>query len=226
MCHFPSWIIDSDGQVHWLTDKDIRNSDMADWNDSTGHHAITKILGVKGKHMEGRKGLPKGFAADIRSGRCNRMAQVDLGQTIENVMDLMPPGFKWETDGNLTLYDCTALPEGLKVGGYLNLYGCTALTALPEGLKVGGYLNLYTCISLTALPEGLKVGGWLDLRGCTSLAALPEGLKVGGWLDLSGCTGLTALPEGLKVGGDLYLNDRTGLTALPEGLKVGGKIYR
>src|SRR6056297_1834688 len=207
MCHFPSWIIDSDGQVHWLTDKDIRNSDMADWNDSTGHHAITKILGVKGKHMEGRKGLPKGFAADIRSGRCNRMAQVDLGQTIENVMDLMPPGFRWETDGSLNLDGCpalTALPEGLEVGGYLNLSRCTSLTALPEGLEVGGDFYLSGCTALTALPEGLEVGGDFYLNGCTALASLPEGLKVGGSLDLGGCTALTALPEGLKVGGNIY----------------------
>ncbi|MBD3404839.1 MAG: hypothetical protein GF411_01730, partial [Candidatus Lokiarchaeota archaeon] len=32
------------------------------------------------------------------------------------------------------------LPEGLEVGGYLNLYGCSSLTHLPKGLEVGGYL--------------------------------------------------------------------------------------
>jgi hypothetical protein len=75
---------------------------------------------------------------------------------------------------------------------------------LPEGLKVGGSLDLRGCTGLTVLPEGLTVGGWLNLRGCTGLTALPEGLTVGGWLNLSGCTGLTALPEGLTVGERIY----------------------
>jgi hypothetical protein len=52
-------------------------------------------------------------------------------------------------------------PEGLTVGGYLYLGGCTGLTALPEGLTVGGYLYLGGCTGLTALPEGLTVGGHL-----------------------------------------------------------------
>ena len=51
------------------------------------------------------------------------------------------------------------LPEGLEVGGDLNLYGCTSLTSLPEGLEVGGGLNLPYCTSLTSLPEGLEIGG-------------------------------------------------------------------
>jgi len=32
------------------------------------------------------------------------------------------------------------LPEGLTVGGSLNLSGCTGLTSLPEGLTVGGII--------------------------------------------------------------------------------------
>jgi hypothetical protein len=85
-------------------------------------------------------------------------------------------------------------PEGLKVGGSLDLRG-TQITALPEGLEVGEWLDL-SGTQITALPEGLKVGGSLDLRG-TQITALPEGLKVGGSLDLRG-TQITALPEGLK----------------------------
>ena len=47
---------------------------------------------------------------------------------------------------------------------------------LPDGLTVGGSLNLTGCTGLTALPEGLTVGEWLDLTGCTGLTALPDGL--------------------------------------------------
>jgi hypothetical protein len=112
-----------------------------------------------------------------------------------------------------------ALPQGLNVGGYLDLSG-TKITALPEGLSVGGDLFLRGT-KITALPEGLSVGGGLYLRG-TKITALPEGLSVGGGLDLSG-TNITALPEGLNVGGCLDLSG-TNITALPEGLNVGGYL--
>ncbi len=39
------------------------------------------------------------------------------------------------------------------------LAGCTGLTSLPEGLTVGGSLDLGGCTGLTTLPEGLAVGG-------------------------------------------------------------------
>lgn len=58
--------------------------------------------------------------------------------TLEELKKMME-----ENDGNLDLEGCTgitSLPEGLTVGGYLDLRG-TGITALPEGLKVGG--NIY-----------------------------------------------------------------------------------
>lgn len=94
------------------------------------------------------------------------------------------------------------LPDGLTVGGWLYLEGCTALTALPDGLSVGDWLDLRGCTALASLPDGLSVGRELELSGCTALTALPDGLTVGDWLELSGCTALTALPDGLSVGGD------------------------
>ena len=115
----------------------------------------------------------------------------------------------------------TSLPEGLTVGGSLDLEGCTGITSLPEGLTVGGYLYLRGT-GITSLPEGLTVGGSLDLRG-TGITSLPEGLTVGGNLDLRG-TGITSLPEGLTVGGYLDLEGCTGITSLPEGLTVGGYL--
>ena len=65
------------------------------------------------------------------------------------------------------------LPEGLSVGGSLDLRG-TQITQLPEGLSVGGSLYLRGT-QITQLPEGLSVGGYLYLRG-TQITQLPEGL--------------------------------------------------
>lgn len=47
-------------------------------------------------------------------------------------------------NGNLDLSNknITSLPVGLQVYGYLILSGCTSLTTLPDGLKVGGNLNI------------------------------------------------------------------------------------
>ena len=60
----------------------------------------------------------------------------------------------------------------------------TQIASLPEGLTIGGWLDLEGT-QITSLPEGLTVGGWLDLRG-TQITSLPEGLTVGGSLDLEG----------------------------------------
>jgi hypothetical protein len=52
----------------------------------------------------------------------------------------------------------TSLPNGLKIGGELDLIDCPNLISLPEDLKVGGDLFLYECKNLTSLPKGLQVG--------------------------------------------------------------------
>jgi hypothetical protein len=94
--------------------------------------------------------------------------------------------------------------EDLNVKGDLDLSG-TNIKELPQGLKVGEDLNLYGCKSLKKLPQGLKVDGVLNLYHCTSLKELPEGLEVDYGLYLSYCTSLKELPQGLKVDGDLDL---------------------
>ena len=66
------------------------------------------------------------------------------------------------------------LPDGLSVGGSLNLEN-TQITSLPDGLSVGGSLDLENT-QITSLPDGLSVGGFLDLRG-TQITSLPDGLK-------------------------------------------------
>ena len=52
----------------------------------------------------------------------------------------------------------TSLPNGLKIGGELDLIDCPNLTSLPEDLDVGYSLYLYNCKNLTSLPKGLQVG--------------------------------------------------------------------
>ena len=49
---------------------------------------------------------------------------------------------------------------------------------LPDGLSVGGDLDLRGT-GITSLPDGLSVGGDLDLRG-TGITSLPDGLSVKG----------------------------------------------
>ena len=93
---------------------------------------------------------------------------------------------------------------------------------LPEGLKIGGNLNLSYTPKLKSLPSDLDVKGDIYLEG-SNIASLPEGLKVGGELDLF-YSKITSLPEGLKVGGDLLLQYTT-IKSLPKGLEVGGNLF-
>jgi hypothetical protein len=80
--------------------------------------------------------------------------------------------FVWMQKNNIPFTE-----EELNVKGNLVL-DYTEITSLPEGLKVGGNLDLHRCRELTSLPEGLKVGGGLYIRG-TNITSLPKGLKVG-----------------------------------------------
>jgi hypothetical protein len=132
---------------------------------------------------------------------------------------------KVEKDLKLNGYpEMAKLPEGLSVGGSLNLQRCTRLTELPKGLSVGGGLDLMNCTGLTGLPAGLNVGRDLDLDNCTGLTELPEGLSVGDNLFINNCTALIRIPQNISFGKGLYLRDCIGLTELPKGLKVGGDL--
>jgi hypothetical protein len=70
-----------------------------------------------------------------------------------------------------------ALKEPARMTGLVQDIGgkVHSLTALPDGLNVGGDLDLRDT-NITALPDGLNVGGGLYLRG-TKITALPDGLK-------------------------------------------------
>ena len=95
--------------------------------------------------------------------------------------------------------------EELNIKGRLYLFD-SKITSLPEGLKVGGDLDLSYSEKLNSLPKGLKVGGYLNLF-YSKITSLPEGLKVGGSLTLTFCDNITSLPESLYVDGDLYIRE-------------------
>ncbi len=108
-------------------------------------------------------------------------------------------------------------------GGYLDLEGCTQITALPEGLTVGGSLYLRGT-QITALPEGLTVGGSLDLRGTqiteterTKVKKLHDGDYVAGkYLYADGI--LTHVRKKKKVGAyTLYVGKIPGKNVVSDG---------
>ena len=80
---------------------------------------------------------------------------------------------KDSSDLDLSNTPITSLPQGLEVGGYLNLE-YSSITSLPQNLKVWGNLIL-TNTKITSLPDGLKVRGNLYLRN-TLITSLPQGL--------------------------------------------------
>ena len=126
--------------------------------------------------------------------------------------------FKKETGYTLEVQD-----GNLHYGGSLDLEGCTGITSLPEGLTVGGDLDLRGT-GITSLPEGLTVGGYLDLEGCTGITSLPEGLTVGGYIDLRG-TGIT---DTSKVKRELSSDARKKITSVRDCPKLwewNGKRY-
>jgi hypothetical protein len=211
MCTFPSWIKDKEGKDYWLTDKDLTGAGLS-FEDGVGHHAIEKVRGVKGEHLEGPEGIPEGFKSDIRSGKCNRMALEDLVGSIQ-IIDLLPEG----------LFDKFKVADGLYLT-YYTIRGTKTLKSLPEDLKVEGNLSLKGCTSLQSVPKGLEVKGDMALLDCPALKSLPEGLKVGGNLTISNCSSLQSIPEGLEVRASLLIHDCASLESLSRKLKVEGVL--
>jgi len=109
--------------------------------------------------------------------------------TLKNILDFllekenMDKPFRWKLVNNEPL-----TKEELTIKGDLFLTD-SDITSLPEGLKVGGYLDLGNCTSLTSLPEGLKIGAFLNIRK-TKLAKysddeLKDMIKPNGYIQLS-----------------------------------------
>ena len=133
--------------------------------------------------------------------------------------------FKWKLVNNEPI-----AKEDLNIKGGLFLEHSN-IASLPEGLKIGGNLNLSYTPKLKSLPSDLDVKGDIYLEG-SIIESLPEGLKVGGDLDLT-YTDIKSLPKGLEVGGDLHLELTTMMKyeryELLEMIKPGfvkGKIHR
>ena len=86
-------------------------------------------------------------------------------------------------DGNLILHPWdgfTALPDGLQVGGYLDLRG-TNITALPDGLVVAGDLDI-SGTRISSLPDDLTVGGEIEADS-HALATPPRVLREGDYVE-------------------------------------------
>jgi hypothetical protein len=96
----------------------------------------------------------------------------------------------------------TDLPPALTVEGRLLLRG-TRIRSLPSHLRVGGSIELEGCTSLQTLAEDIVVGGDLDLELCSNLIELPERLVVRGDLYLFG-TSVRRIPRGTEIGGSVY----------------------
>ena len=73
------------------------------------------------------------------------------------------------------------------------------LETLPEGIRIGEYINLSNCSCLRSLPDGLIVNGCLNLEG-TPIKELPDRLMVGGNLNILS-TNIENLPDDLQVKG-------------------------
>jgi len=152
--------------------------------------------------------------------------------TLKNIFDFLEDEGEHRTPLKFKLLNNVPLTkEELIVDDDLYLFD-SKITSLPEGLKVGGYLNLGFCPNLTSLPKGLEVGEKLNLM-YSKIESLPEGLKVGGYLNLSDCKKLTSLPKGLKVGSFLNITDSALTKYTDEELRdmvkpgfIKGIIYR
>jgi hypothetical protein len=100
-------------------------------------------------------------------------------ETLKNIFNFIEKNdnrnapFKWKLENNIPFSE-----EELNVKGNL-LLQYTKITSLPEGLKVGGNLDLDGCYIFKFLPKGLEIGGYLSLTH-SDIESLPEGLKVGG----------------------------------------------
>jgi hypothetical protein len=93
-------------------------------------------------------------AAGIRYWRTHNAPEIPDSDWIKAILNDDSSYWTWCAQHGYEGF--TALPEGLSVGGYLDLRG-TQITALPEGLSVGGYLDLSgTQITKGAVPAHLK----------------------------------------------------------------------
>ncbi|CAK9081623.1 Disease resistance-like protein CSA1 (Protein CONSTITUTIVE SHADE-AVOIDANCE 1) [Durusdinium trenchii] len=198
--------------------------------------------------------------SNISFAGCTELQSVDsLGKQFPASLDLTccaaltNIGALRQVEGDLLLRGSSVrkLPDGLNVGGDLDLRDCRELERLPDDLRVGGNLLLSgSVLDVTELPKGLSVHGDLDLKE-TPLQSLPQDLVVGGVLTLDSCTELSISSihellgrveslgglnlvrcnqieslgvDRLHIKGDLDLAGCSNLRKLPEALVVEGDL--
>jgi hypothetical protein len=223
----------------------LSDDDMSARAASHGHQNIVAYDGMD-KQFKGAKlstyldiiGLSKSVLIPRRS-RDERLKNYNIA-IIKKVQVYIKRGSKGDLDLSNTPTTSSSLPNGLVVGGDLDLTW-TQVTALPTGLNVKGSLIL-TNTPIKSLPTDLKVGENMYLDA-TEIESLPANLKVNGYLHLAHAT-ITSLPEnltvndlniygthiktlpkGLHVKNNLYMQN-TPITSLPPDLKVGGEISK
>ena len=152
-----------------------------------------------------------------------------------------------EVKGNLRITGVAfdpSLPDGLKVGGSLNLERCGHMKSLPANLTVGGDLRI-RLTQILDLPANLTVGGSVQGFGNTSFSSyerrrrrdgheLPDtekqfsigpNVRIGESIRSKNRT-IKHIGEGLTVGGALNLDRCTFLSPLPPDLKAGSLFLR
>jgi hypothetical protein len=176
------------------------------WNDPAAHLWVPDREAIwKAMDFLRKLGKTDPVAANEVLGALLRNAR--LGKRLAHPPDLSLGHLPW----------LTSIPEGLEVGGDLDLRQ-TGITALPHGAMVGGNLWL-DGQPIVTMAGAWEVKGYAYLRK-TPIFSLPEGLRVGYDLDLDGCRRLTTLPEGLHVGGILKLHQCDAITRLADGLSA------
>jgi hypothetical protein len=132
---------------------------------------------------------------------------------------------KLYVDGNLNLSgvsgEITALPEGLRITGYLDLSN-TNITKLPKDLMVGGFLNIRDT-AIETLPADMEiVGPFYAAR--SALREIPEGINLGRKDIELISTPIKSLPKNFTAYAKLTIV-KTQIETLPPDLKVFGDIY-
>ncbi len=94
-----------------------------------------------------------------------------------------------------------------KVGGHLFIN--KEMTSLPDGLKIGGNLNLgfggvKEKATIKKLPNNLFVGGNIFAVGCTALESIGKNVTVNGNVFLDS-TSISELPKDFKIKGELSI---------------------
>ena len=143
------------------------------------------------------------FSGDVNLCNCSFLSVLPDIKVIFGNLNIMGTPIKY-------------LPRNIKIGGCLVASG-SKLETLPEGIRIGEYIDLGNCSNLRSLPDGLIVNGCLNLAG-SPIKQLPNRLMVGGNLNILS-TKIEKLPDDLQVKGRVC-----GSKKLLEACKINDNI--